>query len=270
MTIARVHHPRVRQVVSLVLTFAVFVARVAMSQSVFELRQYTLHPGQRDGLIDLFDREFVESQEATGITVLGQFRDLDRPDRFVWVRGFPDMPSRATALQAFYGGLVWQENREAANATMIDSDDVLLLRQAREGSGFDLAGRSRPPRGASVVPQTLVVATIYSCTEPCEAVLVGRFEQRIRPAFEAAGGRVLAYYVTDPAPNNFPRLPVREGEHVLVWFTAFASDEEYAAHVARRDDTSAWREANDGVAALLNGPPVILRLRPTARSLIGN
>ena len=33
---------------------------------IVELRQYTLHPGQRDTLIDLFDREFVESQEAPG------------------------------------------------------------------------------------------------------------------------------------------------------------------------------------------------------------
>jgi len=31
---------------------------------IVELRQYTLHPGQRDVLIDLFDREFIESQES--------------------------------------------------------------------------------------------------------------------------------------------------------------------------------------------------------------
>ena len=36
---------------------------------VVELRQYTLHPGQRDVLIDLFDREFVESQEALGMKI---------------------------------------------------------------------------------------------------------------------------------------------------------------------------------------------------------
>src|SRR5437016_8439463 len=41
---------------------------------IVELRQYTLHPGQRDVLIDLFDREFVESQEALGMKVIGQFR----------------------------------------------------------------------------------------------------------------------------------------------------------------------------------------------------
>ena len=57
---------------------------------VVELRQYTLHPHQRDTLIALFDREFVESQEALGMQVIGPFRDLDDPDRFVWLRGFDD------------------------------------------------------------------------------------------------------------------------------------------------------------------------------------
>ena len=50
---------------------------------VIELRQYTLRPGQRDSLIALFDREFIETQEAVGMQVLGQFRDLDDADRFV-------------------------------------------------------------------------------------------------------------------------------------------------------------------------------------------
>ena len=32
--------------------------------NIIELRQYTVHPGRRDELIELFEREFVESQEA--------------------------------------------------------------------------------------------------------------------------------------------------------------------------------------------------------------
>jgi quinol monooxygenase YgiN len=95
--------------------------------AVVELRQYKLHPGRRDELIELFEREFVHTQEAVGITVLGRYRDLDDPDRFVWLRSFPDMPARKAALEAFYGGPVWREFRDRANATMIDSDDVLLL-----------------------------------------------------------------------------------------------------------------------------------------------
>ena len=71
---------------------------------IVELRQYILHPGKRDVLIDLFDREFVEPQEALGMKVIGQFRDLNNPNLFVWLRGFRDMPSRAQALKDFTAG----------------------------------------------------------------------------------------------------------------------------------------------------------------------
>ncbi|GAA0368607.1 hypothetical protein GCM10009541_08830 [Micromonospora gifhornensis] len=96
---------------------------------IVELRRYTLRAGRRDELIDLFDREFVETQEELGMAVLGQFRDLDRPDQFVWLRGFADMPSRRTALTAFYTGPVWAKHGPAANDTMLDFDNVLLLRE---------------------------------------------------------------------------------------------------------------------------------------------
>ena len=52
-----------------------------MSHAVIELRQHTLHPGRWDDLIALFEREFVETQETEGIALIGQFVDLDDPDR---------------------------------------------------------------------------------------------------------------------------------------------------------------------------------------------
>src|SRR5260370_8729775 len=69
-----------------------------------ELRQYTLRAGQRDVLIDLFEQQLIEPQEDAGAVVVGQFRDLERPDRFVWLRSFPTMAARKAALGAFYGG----------------------------------------------------------------------------------------------------------------------------------------------------------------------
>src|SRR3982751_1558095 len=137
-----------------------------MELAVLELRQYTLHPDQRDVLIELFEREFVESQEAVGIELIGTFRDLDRPDRFVWIRGFPDMPSRAASLQAFYGGPVWAAHREAANATMIDSDNVLLLRPVARDAGFQKPSTPRAPVGAVDRPRSRVLATICSLANP--------------------------------------------------------------------------------------------------------
>jgi quinol monooxygenase YgiN len=86
------------------------------AQTVIELRQYRMKPGRRDDLIALFEREFVESQEACGMSLLGQFRDLDAPGHFVWMRGFESMAARKAALEGFYGGLVWQAHREAAKS----------------------------------------------------------------------------------------------------------------------------------------------------------
>src|SRR5215470_13087736 len=115
--------------------------------AVLELRRYALHPGRRDELIELFEREFIETQEAVGIQVIGQFYDLDNPNQFVWLRGFNDMSAREQSLNVFYSGPVWRQHRDAANATMIDSDNVLLLRLAHPTSGFSLNGH-RPPLGS--------------------------------------------------------------------------------------------------------------------------
>ncbi len=161
---------------------------------IVELRRYTLREGRRDELIDLFDREFVETQEELGMAVLGQFRDLDRPDRFVWLRGFPDMPSRREALTAFYTGHVWAAHGPAANATMLDSDDVLLLREIVPVPVFD--------RGAAD-PETVLYATIWYWPGP--------FGDHVPSSDET-----LAVLRSEYAENDFPRLPVRD-EHALVW-----------------------------------------------------
>jgi len=109
--------------------------------AVIELRQYTLVPGRFDDFAKLFEDEFVDPLEAAGMTVIGQFHDLDDPNRFVWLRGFRDMPSRAKALDAFYGGPLWKARRDAANANFTDTDNVLLLRPAAPDSGVDLRKR---------------------------------------------------------------------------------------------------------------------------------
>ena len=212
--------------------------------NVVELRQYTLKSGQRDTLIALFEREFVESQEAVGIELIGTFRDLDDPDRFVWLRGFPDMAARAQSLGAFYGSAVWKAHREAANATMIDSDNVLLLRPAWTGSDA-LQKRDGD------APSPIVTVTICHLEADAMGAFVERFRQTI-PSLESAAASVMGAFVTESSPNNFPTLPVREGETVLVWVTRFS-----------QGDCSS---PATGLEPLLQKPPEVLRLSPTARS----
>jgi quinol monooxygenase YgiN len=236
---------------------------------IVELRRYTLHPGKRDVLIELFDREFIESQEALGTRIIGQFRDLDDPNRFVWLRGFRDMPSRAQALEEFYGGPVWKAHREAANATMVDSDNVLLLRPALPNSGFALESRRRPPIGGSEMPKGLVVATIYYLNEPAETNFVQYFANTLEPVLTQTGASILAYFVTENSANNFPALPVREGEHVLVSFMRFQDQDAYERHLAALSQSQQWcNKISNELTRRLKRAPEILKLSPTARSLL--
>src|SRR5437667_2339098 len=211
---------------------------------IVELRQYTLHPGKRDVLIDLFDREFVESQEALGMKIIGQFRDLDNPNRFVWLRGFRDMPSRGQALNAFYGGPVWKAHREVANATMIDSDNVLLLHPATPTSGFSFGNRERPRMGSNEARSELIVATIYYFNAPVDAAFLQFFEKTVKPAVTGSGATVLAYFVTEHSENTFPALPVREGENVFVWFARFNDPAAYERHIAALTQSPRWHDEN--------------------------
>ena len=144
--------------------------------------------------------------------VIGQFRDLDRADRFVWLRGFPDMERRRAALAAFYSGPVWKAHASTANATMIDTDDVLLLRPVVAEAAFDpLPPR---PRIDGQVPTATVLVTICRLMAP---VKPHELEQRLLPALAEAPSPALACFVDEPSENTYPALPVRTGEHVVVW-----------------------------------------------------
>jgi hypothetical protein len=222
-----------------------------------------LLPGRRDVLIDLFDREFVESQEEVGMSVLGQFRDVDDPDRFVWVRGFRDMATRATALAAFYGGPIWKTHRAVANSTMIDSDNVLLLRPARPGSGPVHHAGVRAPRDAGGPGAGMIVAAIHALDAAAGRDRIDDFIRSLGASLPGSSGTLLAVFVTEPSPNNFPALPIREDENVLVWFAGFP---DTATGMHWSPDILSGKPSTDGPA--VGQAMQRLRLIPTARSML--
>jgi hypothetical protein len=230
---------------------------------VVELRQYTLRPGQREVLVELFDRELVTSQEAVGMRIIGQFRDLDRPDRFVWLRGFVDMESRLAGLTAFYGGPVWKAHAAAANATMLDIGDVLLLRPVTPGAGLPVPAGPRPPGSPA-----LVTGTVYPVpTADAEAELLDFLHSRVDPVLLDAGRRPLAELRTRTAVNTFPALPIREGEHVVVRLARYATAALHTDYVQQLAQCPTWRdELRPALHRRLAGPPQQLRLQPTPRS----
>jgi quinol monooxygenase YgiN len=243
--------------------------RLKMSRCcpIVELRRYTLHPGKREALITLFEREFIETQEDAGMQLIAQFRDLDQPDVFTWLRGFTAMDSRAAALAAFYDGPTWRAHRETANDTMIDSDNVLLLRPVQRDSGFVFAKGDRPTVGSTSIPPGLFLATIYSLAGDATKDFPDLFNRVLKPELIAGGATPLAVLETEPSRNTFPRLPVREDKQVFVWFARFADVRAYERYVATLEKSRSWLEsAAPALATHLAAPVETLRLTPTERS----
>jgi hypothetical protein len=170
--------------------------------SVVELRQYSTRPGQRDVLIEIFDNHLVQPQQDVGMHILGQFRDLDAPDAFVWLRGFRSLPGRRRALEDFYYGPVWRQHSVAANRTMVDSDDVLLL----QPDDSTRAALHAPAAGP---------ASIYT-------LLVG-------PPTGIDADRAATFGTLDVV-NDFPALPVRTDFRGTVHLTAHDDESAARAH----------------------------------------
>ncbi|MDO3432643.1 NIPSNAP family protein [Rhizobium sp. CBN3] len=206
---------------------------------IFELRRYRLLTERREALIRLFDREFVEPQEALGMRVEGEFRDLGDPDCFVWVRSFKNMDARTDSLESFYSGPVWKEHGPAANATMLNSDDVLLLKPAAGVLPF-AHNLPREKEAERAEAQGLIVVNICSLAPGTEEDFSEFFRDRAMPAMLAAGARIEAVFMTERSRNGFPRLPVREGETVFVWFEAHADQSGAAAYQHRLRQNPIW------------------------------
>jgi hypothetical protein len=178
---------------------------------IVDLRDYVLVPGGVDQLVERTERLFFPEQERLGARFLGSFRDADDANRYLFVRGMPDLPTRQRVLTAFYSdGAMWREHRDEVNSWLVDTDNVLLIRPVSEPA--------RPGEGS-----TMVAMWQHLERQPLLAARGEDLRTRMAAAVDAAGGRLLATFATDPVENNYPRHPIRTGEHGLVWLATFPS-----------------------------------------------
>jgi hypothetical protein len=232
---------------------------------VLELRQYKIFAGKRDEMIGLFDSKFVESQEELGMRLLGQFRDLDDPTRFTWMREFPNMELRGKALTDFYTGPVWKAHRGEANPLLEDNDNVLLLKPATAELALKVPPASeRAKPGDTPKAGSTIVATIYYLWKDPAEGFTQFFTEKLKPELTAAGVPVLGGYITESTPNNFPALPVRQHEKVFVWFTRTQDAASYDRMRTKLDGSAVGRELKEYQERALQ----VLRLAPTSRSLL--
>jgi hypothetical protein len=199
------------------------------------------------------------------MTIVGQFRVVGDPGRFFWIRAFPDMEARAKALRNFYEGPVWRANRDAANKTMIDSDDVLLLHPAATHSGFELDGLTRPPEHAAEVDRSAFVSTIFNFDQPVENDFAVSFDAGFGASMRRLGMDPIARLVTDRSDNTYPKLPVREGVNAFVALATLSDETSFSVY---SESLRRWEQSDDAFARKLHDRVSISRLIPTSRSLL--
>jgi hypothetical protein len=152
---------------------------------------------------------------------------------------------------------------------MLDSDDVLLLQPARPDTAL-AAVTSRTAAAHRNGDPGLLLATTCLLTKPAEETgVVDATVTALRDLSAAEDRRLLAVLVTAAIPNRFPALPVREGEHALVWLESCRPPRSAEAALAARRARAGWRDGvPDSLADHLREPALVSRLLPTARSLL--
>lgn len=107
---------------------APFDAAMVAALPVIELRLYRIAPGMRARFRKFFNERTLDAQERSGMSVSGQFDDLDDENLFVWLRGFPGLLERDRRKADFYQSAYWLEELQDEAFSMIeDYSNVLLV-----------------------------------------------------------------------------------------------------------------------------------------------
>jgi hypothetical protein len=103
---------------------------------IVEVRRYRIKPGRRDEFIKFFESRSIPALHEYGMKILGPLVDVENPNAFVFLRGFPSLEARDSMKEAFYGSDLWKNELENIAMPMIDSYDVVLTETTPGCVGF--------------------------------------------------------------------------------------------------------------------------------------
>src|SRR3712207_3530112 len=195
---------------------------------VLELRNYVAKPGQRDKFISYFEANFIDSQNALGGYILGQFRVKDADDNFFWIRGFNDMASRSRYLPEFYRGPFWRERRNYVNGMLVNNDNVYLLKPLSLSEDSPDAAVDSDEFGRR---KGLLVVDYYVANTRLKE-FIEFFKSKYLPLLKSNDISTTPW-VSELSENDFPGLPVFQDKNLLVTITPFKDEAEYRLKLRR-------------------------------------
>jgi hypothetical protein len=98
---------------------------------IVEVRSYRVTPGKRDEFLKTFETRSIPALQAHGMKIVGPMVDVENPNKFVFLRGFPSMEELHRMKDDYYSGKIWKEELEQILMPMLESYDVILCETTR-------------------------------------------------------------------------------------------------------------------------------------------
>lgn len=185
-----------------------------------------MKPGQRDHFIDSFEIKIMDSLTGRGSYVFGQYKVKDAPDNFLWIRGFDDMTSRKTALEAFYTSTFWEQHVRIPQRYVLGYTNAHLLKPLAIGNKkIDSSGAFETDWFGKT--KGLAVIDFYVANE-MRNLLLEAMATMYDSVMHAAGVKDISYWISEPIRNDYP-LPVFQDNNLLVTITFFKDESQYNA-----------------------------------------
>jgi hypothetical protein len=232
---------------------------------VIELRNYLVRQGRRDEFINLFEENFVQSQNILGGYILGQYRVKGADDNFFWIRGFKDMTARYKYLNDFYfGSPSWKQHKAEANSMLLNNDNVYLLqplnfkeRSAGAESVFNTSWFGQE-KGIAVID--------FYVSNTKRDKLIEFVEKKYLAVLKSSKIEDPSFWISETTPNDFTGLPVFQDKNLLVQITFYKNEAEYQSKL--KDAVSRMNDALKSEMADLVTIKNTLVIYPTERSFL--
>jgi hypothetical protein len=94
----------------------------------YELRQYTILPGQMQAWIDYMEGTIIPFQVSQGMVITGSYRGEQDDSVYVWMRRFESESHREALYKAVYESDRWKNEISPIVATLIDRSVIKVTR----------------------------------------------------------------------------------------------------------------------------------------------
>ena len=95
---------------------------------IFELRQYSVRPGQQEAWVRCMEEEIIPFQVKMGMVVLGSFVGEEDPSVYVWLRRFASEEERKRLYEAVYQSDFWKQEIAPRIPDLLDREQTKVTR----------------------------------------------------------------------------------------------------------------------------------------------